>query len=115
MKHSFNIVKNYQISVFSERSIQHLRPKKITKLLIQIRDENLLNCCGRRDAKGPKDACNSERSRQELSNEDFVAKLVFDTALLFSCGIFDLINRLASPKTIPQFAKKVVRQLDRLR
>ena len=83
--------------------------------ITKIRDENLLNCCGRRDAKGPKDACNSERSRQELSNEDFVAKLVFDTALLFSCGIFDLINRLASPKTIPQFAKKVVRQLDRLR
>ena len=45
---------------------------KIVKIQ-QIRDGNLLNYWGRRAAK----ECKADRSRQELSNEDFVAKFVF--------------------------------------
>ena len=46
--------------------------KKITK----IRDENLMSLSNRRGAKEYK----SDRSRQELPNEDLIAKIGFDAA-----------------------------------
>ena len=61
---------------FQQESQREMQIKLYFSLKHKKSDETLMNFWGRRGAK----ECKSDRSRQELSNQYFVAKFDFDTA-----------------------------------